>query len=515
MAKTGIHIKRANVGSVEAHNLRTKEYLAGLEKAGRSIYFFQDKTHLNQSWVNSIYEGRSCEQIQADLVELYKEKVGQRPQLQDRIRVNKKTGKEYTVAGWSPIREGVIPIKENTTLSDFWGVIKYAQDKGLNIIRIDLHQDEGYRNETTGETKHNRHAHIVFDWVNHETGKTIKLDKKDMSEFQDIVANSLQMERGTRKEETGLKHIDHIEFREQKAEAHTIELEKKIEEQGETISYQEETIKQQGKEIIELKEEATEAQISTETAILRLNEVKADITTSEQTKAKLEQIKSDLEDALKPTQEKQKRTLAEIQEEHTKRYLWGLVKGATDYEAVSDELWRQQREGENNIVRNEFLQVRKYQEERDRAIRERDEAKKEAQDLREQNNSLKEEVVNALGERFAMFWEDVKRFANNFLMAVGLWRGEQWKNRNETEIYTADKNRCLLLINGRSQDEREEDFRKKVQQVYKRAVETSGESWANFRFRELANKKNYDDRVRELRDIERITEKGKRRGMRR
>lgn len=435
--------------------------------------------------------------------------------LQDRVRVNKKTGKEYTVAGWSPIREGVIPIKEDTSLNDFSGVMRFAKEKGLNIIRIDIHHDEGYRNEATGETKHNRHAHIVFDWVNHETGKTIKLDDKDMSEFQDIVAESLGMERGTRKEETGLKHIDHIEYREQKAEAHTLELEKKIDEQGETISRQEEIIEQQGKEIIELELEAHEAKLSTETALFRLNEVKADVSTSEQTKAKLEQITSELEEALKPTQEKQKRTLGELIDEHTKRYLWGLVKGATDYEAVADDLWQQQMQGESNIVRNEFLQVKKYQEERDRAKRERDEAKAEAKDLREQNNSLKEEVVSALGERFAMFWEDVKRFANNFLMAVGLWRGEQWKNHKETEVYTADKDRCLLLINGRSQDEREQDFRKEAQRVFQRAKETSGESWALMRFQKLANMKDYDDRVRELKDIERVTEKGQRRGMRR
>lgn len=47
MAKTGIHIKRANVGSVEAHNLRAEQYLAGLKKAGRSVYFFQELSHNN------------------------------------------------------------------------------------------------------------------------------------------------------------------------------------------------------------------------------------------------------------------------------------------------------------------------------------------------------------------------------------------------------------------------------------------------------------------------------------
>lgn len=227
MAKTGIHIKRANVGSVEAHNLRTEQYLDGLKKAGRSIYFFQDQTHLNQSWVNPLYLGKTCEEIQKDLIELYKEKVGQSPQLKDRTRTNKKTGKEYTVAGWSPIREGVVPIKDSTTLDDFKLVKDWARSKGLDVIRIDIHHDEGYRNEDTGETKHNRHAHIIFDWVDHGTGKTIKLDEKDMSEFQDIVAESLQMERGVSKAISGAEHIDHAEYRQRKAEKTTKELEEK------------------------------------------------------------------------------------------------------------------------------------------------------------------------------------------------------------------------------------------------------------------------------------------------
>lgn len=243
MAKTGIHIKRANIGSVEAHNLRTSEYLAGLEKAGRSIYFFKDQTHLNQSWVNPIYEGKSCEQIHSELVELYIQKVKQKPQLQDRIRIDKKTGKEYTISGWSPIREGVIPIAETTTLDDFKKIKQWAENKGLSIIRIDVHHDEGYRNEETQETTHNRHAHIVFDWVDRNTGKTLKLDANDMSEFQDIVAESLQMERGVKKAISGKEHIDHVEYRNQKAEVHARELQKSIAKQMQTFLLLDETTK--------------------------------------------------------------------------------------------------------------------------------------------------------------------------------------------------------------------------------------------------------------------------------
>lgn len=210
MAKTGIHIRRCNVGSVEAHNKRTKGYIDGLKKAGANIYFFEELSRNNRSWVNPRYEGKTCEQIFKEMIEEYKalHKKHQAPALKDVTRINKKTGKEYTVAGWSPIREGVVPIKEDTKLSDFKPIEEWARGKGLDIIRIDMHQDEGYKDEETGNIKFNRHAHVVFDWLDHNTGKTLKLNEQDMRELQDVVANALHMERGESKAKTGAEHRD-------------------------------------------------------------------------------------------------------------------------------------------------------------------------------------------------------------------------------------------------------------------------------------------------------------------
>lgn len=210
MAKTGMHIRRCNVGSVEAHNKRTKGYIDGLKKAGANIYFFEELSRNNRSWVNPRYEGKTCEQIFKEMIEEYKalHKKHQAPALKDVTRINKKTGKEYTVAGWSPIREGVVPIKEDTKLSDFKPIEEWARGKGLDIIRIDMHQDEGYKDEETGNIKFNRHAHVVFDWLDHNTGKTLKLNEQDMRELQDVVANALHMERGESKAKTGAEHRD-------------------------------------------------------------------------------------------------------------------------------------------------------------------------------------------------------------------------------------------------------------------------------------------------------------------
>ena len=49
MAKTSIHIKPCNIGQSEAHNMRTKEYLAHIN-ADR-LYIREDLTSSNLSWV--------------------------------------------------------------------------------------------------------------------------------------------------------------------------------------------------------------------------------------------------------------------------------------------------------------------------------------------------------------------------------------------------------------------------------------------------------------------------------
>lgn len=229
MAKTGIKIKRCNVGSVEAHNKRSEEYLESVKKSGCKIYIYSDLTPNNTSWENKRYSGKTCQSLFEDMKSLYREKVGQEPQLQDRERTNKKTGKKTIIAGWSPIREGVAPIKENTKIADFAPVVEWARSNGLDVIRIDLHFDEGHDDAKTNERKLNRHAHIVFDWMNHKTGKTIKLDDKKMSELQDVMASALGMERGERKEKTGKEHIPYAEYREMKAAENAAAIEKEAE----------------------------------------------------------------------------------------------------------------------------------------------------------------------------------------------------------------------------------------------------------------------------------------------
>lgn len=232
--KTGIHIKPCNIGEAEKHNQRDKDYLDGVRKSGRNIYIFEDLTHLNQS---EIFKwNRDYDYSRGDLIallqeeiQIYKDKIGRLPMLKDRVRTDKKTGKVKTISGWSPIREGVIPIKADTQLSDFAKINNWLLSKGIHPIRIDLHHDEGYQ-DGEGKRKFNHHAHIVMDYLNHSTGKTVKLSKEDIEELQGVVADALGMERGQKKAVTGAKHLNPAEYRQEEAERKAKEAQNKASE---------------------------------------------------------------------------------------------------------------------------------------------------------------------------------------------------------------------------------------------------------------------------------------------
>lgn len=64
--------------------------------------------------------------------------------------------------------------------------------------------------------------------MNHDTGKSCKLDEKAMSEMQTVLAECLEMERGISKEVTGKEHLERTDFilAKQKQEAERVKIEK-------------------------------------------------------------------------------------------------------------------------------------------------------------------------------------------------------------------------------------------------------------------------------------------------
>ena len=61
--------------------------------------------------------------------------------------------------------------------------------------------------------------------MNHDTGKSCKLNDEDMTEMQSLASDILLMERGQSKTETGKEHLERNDFiiKKQKAELQRIE----------------------------------------------------------------------------------------------------------------------------------------------------------------------------------------------------------------------------------------------------------------------------------------------------
>ena len=116
---------------------------------------------------------------------MVKEKTGRAMQEKD-VEFTDKRGKKRVRQGCSPIRESVVNIKPDTTMEDLLRYTQMVYERwGINAIQIYIHKDEGHY-EKPGDAASwspNLHAHVIWDWMDHSTGKSFKLDKDDMSEM--------------------------------------------------------------------------------------------------------------------------------------------------------------------------------------------------------------------------------------------------------------------------------------------------------------------------------------------
>lgn len=228
--KTSVNIKPCNIGSSEAHNRRTTEYLANIRK--EKFYIRTDLMAGNETWVSPDFSEATLTDRYNRIAAMVKEKTGRAMQTKDRERVNKKTGKVTIVRGSTPLKEGVVVIKDDTTMKQLWRFCEVCKERwGVTALQVFIHRDEGHYGipGDNATWKPNLHAHIVWDWMNHETGKSCKLDEKAMSEMQTILAECLDMERGTSKEVTGKEHLERTDFilAKQRQEAEKAKAEKK------------------------------------------------------------------------------------------------------------------------------------------------------------------------------------------------------------------------------------------------------------------------------------------------
>ena len=181
--KTSINFKVAKSDS-EIHNFRKKSF----------DYIRKDLTHKNQYWMEQKIADRLLK------IEFYcKEKSGRKLQ-----------------KNAMPIREAVVVIKENTTMQDLHNLSKRLEEElKIRIFQIAIHKDEGHYDKDTNEWKPNYHAHLVADWQDLETGKTLKHQSFHYSKMQDLAAECLEMERGV---SGSLTRLEAVEFKIKKKE---------------------------------------------------------------------------------------------------------------------------------------------------------------------------------------------------------------------------------------------------------------------------------------------------------
>ena len=189
------------------------------------IYIVPELSADNEQWINPNFGNPDLQTHYDNIKRMVKEKTGRAMQEKERERKGK-NGKIIKVAGCSPIREGVLLIKPDTTLADVKKFGEECQRRwGITPLQIYLHKDEGHwlsgqpspedrESFKVGDRwfKPNYHAHIVFDWMNHDTGKSIKLNDDDMTTMQNLASDILSMERGQSKAVTGKKHLERNDF---------------------------------------------------------------------------------------------------------------------------------------------------------------------------------------------------------------------------------------------------------------------------------------------------------------
>jgi hypothetical protein len=193
MAQTSIHFQAVKGGS-EEHNRREKKL----------DYVHEDLTPNNEYWEIDTQENR---------LEFLKKNA------------KEKTGRKMQAKA-TPIREAVVVISELTTMDDLKNLSQKLQERfGIKIFQIAIHKDEGYIKGKDG--KLNLHAHLVADWTDHETGKSLKLNRDDMSEMQTITAEVLGMERGVSSDK---QHLSAIQYKAQAEQQRADKERKKAEE---------------------------------------------------------------------------------------------------------------------------------------------------------------------------------------------------------------------------------------------------------------------------------------------
>ncbi len=113
-----------------------------------------------------------------------------------------------------PVREAVVNLNSSHSMENLKSLVRDMEGKkGIKCFQMHIHRDEGKSRDEI-----NYHAHLLFDWQDEKTGKTVKLNKRDFSEIQTLVAEVLEMERGELRTNSNRERLEPVEYKRQQEE---------------------------------------------------------------------------------------------------------------------------------------------------------------------------------------------------------------------------------------------------------------------------------------------------------
>lgn len=201
MRKSSINIADIKHEAYE-HNHRnyTPNYAIDTADKNEYISFLKDKYLKTETNKYGTYKKIDFEAIE----ELYKAK-------------HKATTGRAPQASIKWFKEAVINTDEHITKQHLINLKnKLKSEFGISVIDIAHHKDEGHI--VNGAKNINFHAHLIFVNAN-DSGVTKKWNKSELRRLQTVVAETLEMERGTPGKNKRLEHKDYKEQQKIKTKA--------------------------------------------------------------------------------------------------------------------------------------------------------------------------------------------------------------------------------------------------------------------------------------------------------
>ena len=463
--KTSKHIRAAAVNA-DRHNRREKH----LEHPRPELQP-EDKT----KWIWEVEDKKSVYQMQRQAEREYAAKE---------VIVKGKYGEYKTHKTMPrsavPVKEAVVVIKEDTTIEQVKAWADWChQSYGIRPVGIYLHLDEGHWAELDEEQgqyeemyerhdgkewkrmnprgnyeywKPNYHAHVLFDWFDHDEARCINLGREVMRKMEDELARMLGMERGT---PSNRKHLDANTYK-MVMENHRIAMElansvkkvKSLQTMIENLTKQRENIEaeliegyteknRKDKELSEIDEKIADKQAKLDHATEELNGKLAEMDNLQKDLQKAEsffagkyRLNSEQRKAIKQLEDTNRQLQATI--EHLKP----IVDRVPGLEARIKEL--------ETALTAKDAEVRVSEE---RGIKEgKSRFVRDMYDAAGMKQPLMEPTAETVGQRYRKYWEASRELGDTRERLSQTERDlAEEKERHDTD--TKEKERMLLVMN--------------------------------------------------------------------